>query len=328
MHGGVSSEPSILAVFGSTRPQVLAEVDVVRRVVDICEMADRPHGETQSMRSMEGKIILVTGPTSGIGLEIARGLAAQGATLVLGCRNEATGAGLADELRNVSGHEVDLILVDLSVRSSIEAFAQKVLKRHSRLDVPVNNAGVSRGAEPRSLSPDGIELTFATNVMGYFLLTQALLQRLKDSAPSRIVNVASTFASDLDLEDLQFERRPWDNMKAYAQSKACDRLLTWAFARRLEGSGVSANAMAPGLIADTGLYRNMPAAVKSQLRQRGAGRTALDGADTAIWLACSHDVDHVTSKLFENRKEIPCSFRSSEVEEQLWNVCDQLAAAR
>ena len=322
------SEFPILAVFGSSRLKVAAHVDVALRVVDINRMANRPNGGTQSMRPMEGKTVLVTGPTSGIGLEIARGLATQGATLVFGCRNEATGAKLAGELRSVSGQEVDLIPVDLSNQRSIEAFIQKVLKRHPRLDVLVNNAGVSRGAEPRSLSADGIELTFATNVMGYFLLTQALLQRLKDFAPSRIVNVASTFASDLDLGDLQFERRPWDSMKAYAQSKACDRLLTWAFARRLEGTGVSANAMAPGLIAETGLYRNTPAAVKSQLRQRGAGRTAVDGADTAIWLACSREVDHLTSKLFENRKEIHCSFRNSKVEEQLWKVCEKLAASK
>jgi len=103
---------------------------------------------------------------------------------------------------------------------------------------------------------DGIELTFATNVLGYFLLTQELLGLLEKSAPARIVNVASTYASDLDLDDLQFDRRPFESFKAYAQSKACNRMLTWALARRLDGSGVVVNAMAPGLITETGLYRN------------------------------------------------------------------------
>ena len=220
---------------------------------------------------------------------------------------------------------MDVIQVDLADRRSIEAFSRKVLERHSRLDVLVNNAGVSRGTKPWEKSPDGIELTFGTNVMGYFLMTRALLPRLHESAPSRIVNVASTFASDLDLDDLQFQRRPWDSMKAYAQSKACDRMLTWAFARRLEGGAVTANAMAPGLIADTGLYRDMPGEVRSQLQQRGGGRTAADGADTAIWLASSPAMDGVTGKLFENRKEIPCSFRNKDREERLWHICESLA---
>jgi NAD(P)-dependent dehydrogenase (short-subunit alcohol dehydrogenase family) len=137
------------------------------------------------------------------------------------------------------------------------------------------------------------------------------------------INVASTFASDFDLDDLQFQRRPYDGMKAYAQSKACDRLLTWALARRLEGSGVTANAMAPGLIVDTGLYRHMPPEVMVRLRQRG-GRTPADGADTAVWLASSFEVEGMSGKFFENRKEIPCSFRNPQVEERLWSICESL----
>jgi len=106
----------------------------------------------------------------------------------------------------------------------------------------------------RRQSADGIELTLATNVLGYHLLTHELLEILKASAPARIVNVASTYAGNLDIDDLQFTRRPYNPVKAYQQSKACNRLLTWALARRLAGSGVTANAMAPGLV-QTGLYR-------------------------------------------------------------------------
>jgi len=160
-------------------------------------------------------------------------------------------------------------------------------------------------------------------LIGYYLLMLQLLPRLKESAPARIVNVASTFASDLDLDDLQFQRRPWDSMKAYAQSKACDRLLTWAMARRLEGSRVTANAMAPGLIVDTGLYRNAPPQMMEQLRKRG-GRTPADGADTAVWLAGSPDLEGISGQFFENRKEIPCSFRGNEAEERLWSICESL----
>jgi len=277
------------------------------------------------MKPMEGRTVVITGPTSGIGREIARGLAQLGATLVLGCRDASAGRRLAGELGIAAGHSAaDVIPVDLARRESVQEFARQVLRAHARLDVLINNAGVSRGSQPWSRSADGIELTFGTNVIGYFLTSTLLLARLRQSAPSRIVNVASTFASDLDLDDLQFQRRPWDSMKAYAQSKACDRLLTWALARRLSGSGVTANAMAPGLIVDTGLYRNAPSEVMTRLRERGGGRTPVDGADTAVWLASSPDVQGVTGVFFENRKEIPCSFRNRDAEERLWSICESM----
>jgi len=267
---------------------------------------------------------VITGPTSGIGKEIAIGLAGLGANLVLGCRDIAKGREVAAEIGSgrPSG-AIEVAAVDMASRTSIEQFARKILETHERVEVLVNNAGVSRGAQPIAKSPDGIELTFGTNVIGYYLLMLHLLPRLKESAPARIVNVASTFASDLDLDDLQFQRRTWDSMKAYAQSKACDRLLTWAMARRLEGTRVTANAMAPGLIVDTGLYRNTPPQVMEQLRKR-SDRTPADGADTAVWLASSPELEGVTGKFFENRKEIPCSFRNREAEERLWSICENL----
>ena len=276
---------------------------------------------------MNGKAVVLTGPTSGIGKEIARSLAALGAHLILGCRDEAAGTALAAELGRLPGaSSIQVVPVDLSRRASVVQFARAISGARSRLDVLINNAGVSRGPQPWAATEDGIEVTFATNVIGYFLTATLLLPLLKAGAPARIVNVASTFASDLDLDDLEFRRRPWEGMKAYAQSKACDRLLTWALARRLDGTGVTANAMAPGLIADTGLYRHTPAEIMERLRQRGGGRTAADGADTAVWLAVSPEVETVSGKLFENRKEIPCQFRGRENEERLWGICERLAA--
>ena len=190
----------------------------------------------------------------------------------------------------------------------------------------INNAGMNRGVHPRQNSVDGVEVTFATNVLGYFLLTRELLDLLKASAPARIVNVASSFASDLDLDDLQFERRTFDSAKAYAQSKACDRMLTWALARRLEKSGVTANAMAPGLVTETGLYRHAPPELLARLRQRSE-RTSAQGADTAVWLASSDKMEGVTGKFFGDRKEIPCEFRSMESEEKLWSICERLVGS-
>ena len=277
------------------------------------------------MKTMKGKRILITGPTSGIGKEVAIQLAALGAELILGCRDLKKGKQTAEEIARQTGSSNLLVMhMDTSSQQSIREFAQEFQQKFRRLDVLVNNAGGNRGTLPKIDSVDGIELTFATNVLGYFLLTQKLLGLLEKSAPARIVNVASTYASDLDLDDLQFDRRPFESFKAYAQSKACNRMLTWALARRLDGSGVVVNAMAPGLIAETGLYRNADPELVGRLRQYGAGRTSAQGADTAVWLASSPEVEGVSGKFYEDRKVIRCEFRNRKAEEKLWGICEEL----
>jgi NAD(P)-dependent dehydrogenase (short-subunit alcohol dehydrogenase family) len=274
------------------------------------------------MDFMKGKRIIITGPTSGIGKEIAIGLSALGADIVLGCRDVRLGGELTEEIMRRSGSKsIAVMHIDTSNQQSVRDFARQYQRTYPRLDMLINNAGLNRAT--RQTSVDGIELTFATNVLGYYLLTHELLNLLKSSTPARIVNVASTFASDLDLDDLQFERRPYDGVKAYAQSKACDRLLTWAFARRLEKSGVTVNAMAPGLVPQTGLYRDTPEPMRLMLKQRG-GRSAAEGADTAVWLASSRAVEGVSGKFFEQRREILCEFRNTETEEKLWGICERL----
>jgi len=275
------------------------------------------------MNSMQGKRAVVTGPTSGVGKEIAVQLAALGAELILACRDLQKGNQTASEIAQRNGSSKPVVMyMDASSQKSIREFAKEIRQKYSRLDVLINNAAGNRGTLPKIDSADGIELTFATNVLGYFLLTQELLDLLKKSAPSRIVNVASTFASDLDLDDLQFERRPFESFKAYAQSKACNRLLTWAFARRLDGSGVTVNAMTPGLITETGLYRNAAPELVKRLTQYSGGRTSAQGADTAVWLASDSEVERVTNKFFEDRKELSCEFRNEKNEEKLWGICE------
>lgn len=277
------------------------------------------------MDFMKGKRIIITGPTSGIGREIAIGLSALGAEIVLGCRDVRLGGELTEEImRRTGSKSIAVMHIDTSNQQSVRDFARQYHRAYPRLDVLINNAGLNRTT--RQTSVNGIELTFATNVLGYYLLTHELLNLLKSSATARIVNVASTFASDLDLDDLQFKRRPYDGVKAYAQSKACDRLLTWAFARRLEKSSVAVNAMAPGLVPETGLYRDTPEPMRLMLKQRG-GRSAAEGADTAVWLASSHEVEGVSGKFFEQRREIPCEFRNTEVEEKLWGICERLVGS-
>src|SRR6266487_559002 len=243
------------------------------------------------MNSMKGKRVIITGPTSGVGKEIAMELAILGAELILGCRDVKKGNQVASEITRQNGSSKLVVMqLDTSSQKSIREFAREFRRRYRRLNVLINNAAINRGSLPKVDSVDGIELTFATNVLGYFLLTQELLDLLKKSAPARIINVASVYASDLDLDDLQFERRRFESYKAYAQSKACDRMLTWALARRLKGSDVTANAMTPGLITETGLYRNSASELIERLTQYSGGRTSSQGADTAVWLASAPEL--------------------------------------
>ena len=272
---------------------------------------------------IENKRVVITGATSGIGKEVAIRLASLGAHVVLACRDGVRGKQLASDINAGTGAERAAVMtVDTSDPRSIRAFASDYRDAYGVLDVLVNNAGVLV-AEGRKASMDGIELTFATNVLGYYLVTMQLLDALTGGGPSRVVNVASTFASDVDLDDLQFERRPYDGMTAYAQSKACDRMLTWAFARRLEGDSVTVNAMAPGFVLDTDLYRDLPPEGRRGLEQLG-GRSLSEGADTAVWLASSPDVTGATGSFFEQRAEVPCQFRDKSAEERLWEACQHL----
>jgi len=261
--------------------------------------------------------VVITGPTSGIGLQIARDLAAMGAALVLACRDVAKGEGVACELRRLGSAGVTVTHLDAASAPSIEAFAKACAAECSRVDVLVNNAGVARAN--RQVTGDGYELTFATNVLGYHRLSLRMLGLLEASAPARIVNVASTFAGDLDLDDLQFETRPYAELQAYAQSKACNRLLTWALARRLEGTGVTANAMAPGFVPATGLSRGLSPDLQRVYAGR-TGRSLQEGADTAAWLAASPDLAGTSGRFFYDRRERPCELRDPAVEERLWNL--------
>jgi NAD(P)-dependent dehydrogenase (short-subunit alcohol dehydrogenase family) len=287
------------------------------------------------MNSMKGKRVIITGPTSGVGKEIALQLAPLGAELILACRDIKKGKKIAAEITKHSGSTKLVVMqIDTSSQKSVREFANEFRRRYRRLDVLINNAAGNRGTLPKIDSVDGIELTFATNVLGYFLLTQELLDMLNKSAPARIINIASTYASDLDLDDLQFERRRFESFRAYAQSKACNRMLTWALARRLEGNGVTAIAMTPGLITETGLYRNAAPELVDRLTQYSGGRTSAQGADTAVWLASSAEMEGVSGKFFEEREEQPCEFRNKKAEEKLWHICegltnkDRLSAAR
>lgn len=270
---------------------------------------------------LSGRTCLVTGANTGIGRATALGLARLGARVVLACRNgergEAARSSIAAETRNA---QVEVMTVDFASQQSIRAFARAFRETHPALHVLVNNAGIWQ--EHRRESPDGIELTWATNVLGYFLQTQLLLELLKKSAPARIVNVASGLARDLDVADVEFTRRRYGGVQAYAQSKQANRMWTWALARRLAGTGVTANAMHPGGVA-TELF-GKGGGFRSRIASffvRFTGRSPAEGADTVIWLAASPEVDGQTGKFWIDRQEHRCRYRDSAAEEALWALC-------
>lgn len=262
-------------------------------------------------------LCLVTGANTGIGFEVARGLAMAGARVVLACRDRAKGQAALHAIAAESGNtSLELLVVDLASQCSIRAAARDFLEKHPVLDVLVNNAGV--GLPERQESPDGVELTFATNVLGYFLLTNLLLDALRLAPSARIINVASKLASGLDLNDVEFKRRPYEAIAAYAQSKQANRMITWALVRRLQGSAVTANAMSPGAV-NTRLLQTFAPNMK--------GKTAGEGADTIVWLATSPDVAGLTNRFWSDRQEQPCQFHLPVEEEALWALCEAMTAA-
>jgi NAD(P)-dependent dehydrogenase (short-subunit alcohol dehydrogenase family) len=259
-----------------------------------------------SPASMSGKICIVTGANSGIGKETALGLAQMGARVVMVCRNAEKGEAAREEIcREFGSSQVDLLIADMSSQASVRALAEQIQREYPRLDVLVNNAG---GAAPgHTLSADGIEMTLATNHLGAALLTLLLLDLLKASAPSRIVNVSSTEAqspSRLDMNDLQFERRKYSAVAAYRQSKLLMNAFTFELARRLAGTGVTANCLHPGAVA-TNIWNPdllpligwlIVAVVKPFLLN------SKQGAAVSLYLATSPEVAQVSGEYFVKSK--------------------------
>lgn len=274
---------------------------------------------------LEGRICLVTGANSGIGKATALGLARLGAHVVMACRDAGRGETARAEIAAESGNaRIELMLADLASQNAIRELARAFRERHERLHVLVNNAGI--WSERRRVGPDGIELVWATNVLGYTLLTSSLLDLLKASAPARIVNVASQLARDLELDDPEFRRRRYSGVTAYAQSKQANRMWTWALARRLEGSGVTANAMHPGGVS-TALFGKGggPLSLVAGVWARLFAKSPERGADSVIWLASSPQVEGRNGAFWIDRREVRCRFRNPEQEERLFRLCAEMA---
>ncbi len=275
--------------------------------------------------NLEGRICIVTGPTSGIGKETARGLARLGARVVLACRDPVKGAAVREEIAADTGNAtLEVQPVDLSIPESIRAFAAAFQAGHPRLDVLVNNAGVL--SFRRRLTAQGVEAHFAVNVLGPFLLTNLLLPALEASAPSRVVNVGSAthYSGHVDFDNLQGERS-YRFIRAYSDSKLELLLLSYELARRLDGTGVTVNCVHPGTIR-TGLYNGLPFGFRFV---RWFMHDPVTGAAPVVRLASDPDLRDVTGKYFDRLTPVRSAAASYDgaVAARLWSTCERLVAS-
>jgi len=282
---------------------------------------------------MAGKVVLITGANSGIGFEASVKIASMGAHVVMVARDRRRGDDALVAVKARSGSDtVSLLLCDMASMAGVRALAQDVLARHPRLDVLVNNAGSVKTS--REVTEDGLEWTFAANYLGHFLLTNLLLDRLRESAPARVVNVSSDGhrRGTIEFENLQFERGGFSTLTAYARSKLAQVLFTRELARRLEQTGVTVNALHPGAVATpiwakaaAPWYVRAPIAVAKVLFMR----TPSQGGDRIVYLATSPDVEGLTGGYYDkDRLTLPSTLALDQaLARRLWDESAKLAAS-
>ena len=272
------------------------------------------------------KTCLITGASDGIGLVTARELARAGMRVVMTGRNQQKTAAAAELVREQTGSaDVDYLLADLSSQREVRRLAQEFRARSDRLDVLVNNAGAFfLQGRP---SADGIEMTFALNHLGYYLLTGLLIDLLLGSAPARIVNVSSSSHRQPGRFQLDQLADPsgWAH-RAYGRSKLCNILFTYELARRLEGTGVTANTLQPGLVRTNIMVNNGLIGRIGNFFIGVRGVSADKGAETQVYLAASPEVEGTTGGFFENSRESTSSAKSHDqsLAAGLWELSERL----
>lgn len=267
------------------------------------------------MREIEELTIMVTGATDGLGRRVALDLAGRGATVLLHGRNRERCEAALEKIRRETGSErLSYYLADFSSLAEVRALADQLLSKHDRLDVLINNAGII--SRERRESEDGYELTFAVNHLSHFLLTNLLLPLMRDSAPTRVISVASAAQSPVDFNDVMMERG-YESMRAYSQSKLAQIMFTFELAERLSGTGVSANALHPASLMDTKMVHEAFGYTMS---------TVEEGAEATVRLAVSSELEGVTGRYFDGQRESRPNRQANDAEarKKLWALSEDL----
>ena len=279
---------------------------------------------TKMNNSMKGKICLVTGATSGIGLETAGGIAELGATVIITGRNEDLGKQVVENIKQRTGNGfIELLIADFSSQKEVHRLADEIEKRYDKLDVLINNAGLYQ--PDHTLTVDGIEQTFAVNYLAPFLLTHRLMKLLKKGAPSRVINMGSSFhkRGKINFEDINFTK-DYSGMQAYMNSKLALILFTYQLSTKINGFGVTSNTLHPGIVKT-----NLPRArgfYSFLLKAAPFFITAKQGAQTAIYLASSPEVEYVTGKYFIKKQPAKSSKLTYDLslQERMWELSSEL----
>ena len=275
---------------------------------------------------MRNRTCMITGANAGIGFATAQRLAATGTRLVLICRSKKRGEKAAAVIRKGTGNrDIAAMQCDLSSQASIREFAKTFNDQFDRLDVLINNAAMY--SPQRESSVDGIELQFATNYLGPFLLTRLLLDKLIASAPSRIINLSTInhFDASLDLDDLQSEAT-YVPKEVHMRTKLAVIMFTYELARRLQGTGVTANCLHPGVVA-TNLLGDVRQTPPDKRFTPAMGGDPLEvGAKTPVYLATSPDIEGVSGQYFDECRAVESSAESrDEIKgRQLWEISEHL----
>lgn len=279
---------------------------------------------------VRGKRVLITGATNGIGLAAAEELARRGASLAIVARDDLKAAAAVKRIEAAGNEVVDVLKADLTSQESVRTLATEALDRYARIDVLVNNAGAI--FEKRQLSADGIELTWALNHLAPFLLTDLLLDRLKASAPARVITTTSDAhkGAQIPWDDLNAEQS-WGarGFKRYGQTKLANILFTAELARRLEGTGVTANCFHPGLVA-TGFNRNNSGLMRVAMTfVKPFSRSPEKGAATLVWLADSEQAGSENGGYFVDsaRAQPEAPARDMDAARRLWEISEQQVSA-
>ncbi|XP_053720975.1 retinol dehydrogenase 13-like isoform X1 [Synchiropus splendidus] len=289
-------------------------------------------GRCPSKATIKGKTVVVTGANTGIGKETARELAKRGGRIIMGCRDMEKCEAAAKEIRGSTlNPHVYACRLDLASMKSIREFADRINEKEKRVDVLINNAGIMRC--PAWKTEDGFDMQFGVNHLGHFLLTNLLLDKLKESAPSRVINLSSLahIVGKLDFDDLNWEKKKFDTKQAYCQSKLANVLFTRELARRLEGSGVSVNALHPGIVATelgrhTGLHQSQFSSSVLSPFFTMLVKSPEMGAQPSVYLAVAEEMEGVTGRYYDVmvEKEPAPQALDQEVAHRLWEVSSRL----